>query len=182
MSLLVSSSIAPPPHFSLLPWLIYHSPLPKPPLHTCTHTARWNQRGRGADRACREHIVNPCREAPAGARQCPENSLRPPRLAFRSSSSTALSGEGRRKSTHKNLHLPPPHLSPLLCPPQLPPFSPQLLPSHITAPWLRSVGLLPPPCHSLSSVEHHQPYLLITRPWQSLLCITLKCPSVGLET
>lgn len=137
-------------------------------------------------RACRELIVNSSHEAPAGARQCPENSLPPreaclPTLQLHSSTAPcfpaasflsskplhcrpALSGEGRRKSTDRptdrRFHLPPPHLSPLLCPPQLLPFSPRLLNSHRTTPLLHSIGLPPPTCHSPSSAEHSQPYLV----------------------
>lgn len=69
----------------LFPWLIYQRPAPL--FHTCTHTARWNQRGR-TDRACREFIVNSSHGAPAGARKLPPS---PGRLAFPSSSSTSAS-------------------------------------------------------------------------------------------
>lgn len=172
MSFLVSSSTAPPPRFSLLPRLICHSPLPNPPLRTCTHTARWNQRGRGTEQTVL--AGNACKlihhAAPAGARRCPENSL-PPAGGLPSrppASSTALSGKGRRKSTDRQKPSPSATSSQ---PPPVSTSTPTLLSSAASFPtsllpgsalW---VSLLPRIIHHslsnerASTAEHHQPYL-----------------------
>lgn len=98
----------------------------------------------------------------------------PGRLAFPSSaplqqvacpqspSTAALHSLGKERGntqTDRRLHLPPTHLRPLLCPPQLPTLLSSATPSHTPTPLFHSVGLPLPTRHSSSSVEHHQPYL-----------------------